>query len=124
MQFAEFSECREQRVDGAFVYAERKLAALEALEFGKPLLYFITQVQEPLSVFAEQCAGIGQANRASAADKERLAERVFQFPYCQADGGLGAVEALRSPRKAAFLRHHEENLEFAEIHRDCSLGQV
>ena len=79
MFFAEDGERGEQSVDGAFVDAQRKFAALEAFELGEALFDFVAEVEEALGVVLQQGAGVGHAHRAGATDKERLAEAVFEF---------------------------------------------
>jgi len=44
-------------------------------------------------------SGVPGASRAQTG----LAQRIFQFANTQANGGLGAIQAFRSPRKAALL---------------------
>src|SRR5579863_5323684 len=113
VEFAELSKGREQGVDGAFVDAEGKFAAIEAGELGEAFFYFVAKVDEALGVVAQERAGVGEADRARAADKERLAEAVFELANCQADGGLGAVEAFGGAGEAAFARYGEKDLQFA-----------
>jgi len=59
MEFTEFAERGEKRVDGAFIDAEREFAAIEAGEFGETFFHFIAEVDEPLGVIAEKRAGVG-----------------------------------------------------------------
>jgi hypothetical protein len=116
MQLTEFCESGEQGVDGAFVYAERELAALEAFEFGQTLGDFVAEIDEALGVVFEQGAGVSHAHGACAAHEEGLAEAVFKFADGKADSGLSAVKTLGGARKAAFLGDHEKNLQLTQIH--------
>src|SRR6516164_7420398 len=75
MQFAKFGEGGKKRVNGAFVDAEGKFTAVEALEFAEALFDLVAEVDETFGVIPEQCAGIGQADGASAANEDRLRER-------------------------------------------------
>jgi hypothetical protein len=112
MGSAEFRQRGKQRVDGAFIDAEREFAAFQAFQFGEAFFYFVAQVDEALGVFKEQGAGIGHAYGAGATHKERLAKVIFQFANGQADGGLRAVEALGSAGEAALLGDHQKDLQF------------
>ena len=118
MRFAEFGERRKQGMDGAFVDAEGEFTALEALKLHEPFLDLIAEVEEALGVFAQQGAGVGQADRAGTADEERLAEGFFEFADGKANGGLGAVKTLGGTGKAAFASDGEKDLQFAKIHRN------
>ena len=104
VQFAEFGKRGEKRVDGAFVHAERKFAALEAFEFGEAFFDFVAEIDEAFSVVAEKRARVGQANGAGTADEERLAERVLKLANGQADGRLRPIEALSGAGEAALFR--------------------
>lgn len=103
-------------MDGAFIDAERKFAALETFELGEAFFYLVAKVDEALGVVAEKGACVGQADRARAADEKRLAERVFELADGQADGRLRAIKPLRSARKAAFFGNGQKDLQFTEIH--------
>src|SRR6266567_7131202 len=115
MFFAEFREGGKQGVNGAFVHAEGKLAALQALQFGEPFFHFITEVHQALGVIFEERSRIGEADGASAADEERLAERVLESADRQADGGLSAVKTLPGAGEAALFGHHQKDLKFTKI---------
>ena len=110
MGFAEFRERREQGMDGTFVDAEGEFAALEALELHETFLDLVAEVEEAFGVFAEERAGIGEADWAGPANEEGLAEGVLEFADGEADGGLGAVQALGSAGEAAFASDGEEDL--------------
>ena len=56
-------------MNGTFVDAEGKFAALQALEFAKALFYFIAQVEQALGVVLQQRSGVGQAHWTRAADE-------------------------------------------------------
>src|ERR1700680_46252 len=101
MHFAESGKRGEQRVDRAFVYAQGELTPLKALQFRKPLLYLIPQVQQPFRVVFQQNACVGPPHRTRAAHKEWLAQGIFKFADAQADCWLGTVEAFGSTREAA-----------------------
>src|SRR5690242_11037621 len=116
MKLTEFPEGGEQGMDGAFVDAEGKLAAADFLQFGQALFDFVAQIDEAVGVIAQEGTRVGQADGARAADKEGLAEVVFELADGQADGGLGAKEALRGTGKAALARDGQEYLEFAQVH--------
>ena len=116
VQFTEFGERREKSVNGAFVDAQRKFAALEAFEFGESLFDLIAEIDEALGVLLQERSCIGEADRPGAADKKRLAEGIFELPHGQADRRLGAVEALSRTRETAFLGNHQKYLEFTQIH--------
>jgi len=116
MFFAEFGEGGEKGVDGAFVYAEREFAALQALEFGEALFDFIAEIDQAFRIVLQKSSGVGETDRAGATNEKRLAKRVLKLADGEADGGLGAVKALARARKAALLRHHEKDLKFAEVH--------
>ena len=120
VEFAELSERREKCVDGAFVDAERKFAAFEALEFGEALFDFVAEIDEAFGIVAEKGSCVGQADGACAADEKRLAERVFELANSQTDRRLRAVKTLGGAREAAFLGDHQKNLEFTEIHASPS----
>jgi hypothetical protein len=96
MQLTELRERREKSVDGAFVDSERKLAALEAFEFGKAFLDFVAEIDEALGVIPQESSGVREADGAGSSDKERLAERVLQLANGQTDGWLSAIKALGS----------------------------
>jgi len=96
MQLTELRERREKSVDGAFVDSERKLAALEAFEFGKAFLDFVAEINEALGVIPQESSGVREADGAGSSDKERLAERVLQLANGQTDGWLSAIKALGS----------------------------
>jgi hypothetical protein len=115
VKFAKFGEGREQGVDGAFVNAEREFAAFEALKFGEALFDFVAEVDESLGVVLQEGSSVGEADGAGAANDEWLAKGVLELADGQADGGLSAVKALGSAREAAFFRHHEKDLKFAEV---------
>lgn len=110
--FAELGEGGEERVNGAFVDAEGELAALKTLEVEKTFLDLVAEIEEALSVFAEERASVGEADRAGATDEERLAEGVFELADGQTDGGLSAVETFRGAREAAFAGNCKKNLKF------------
>src|SRR3984893_16556913 len=103
-------------MDRAFIYPQGQLAALQPFKLGQPFGDLVAQVQQPLGVFLQQYAGIGQTNRTRAANKQWLPERIFELADAQADGRLGPVEPLGRARKASLLRDHQKHLEFAEIH--------
>jgi hypothetical protein len=111
--FAELSDGGEEGVDGALVYAERKFAALKAFEFHQALFHFVAEVEKAFGVFAEECAGVGEADGAGAANEEGLAEGVFELTDGQADGWLGAIESFGGAGEAAFAGYGEEYLQFA-----------
>ncbi len=111
--FAELGDGWEQGMDGAFVDAEGEFAALEALEFHKAFLDFVAEVEEAFGVFAEQVAGVGEADRAGSADEEGLAEGVFELADGQADSGLRAIQAFGGAGEAALAGYGEEDLQFA-----------
>jgi len=115
MFFAEFGEGGEKGVDGAFVYAEREFAALQALEFGEALFDFIAEIDKAFRIVLQKGSRIGEADRSRAADEERLAEGVLKLADGEADGGLGAVQALAGAGKAAFFCHHQKYLQFTEV---------
>jgi hypothetical protein len=100
----------------AFVYAERQFAALQAFQFGQPLLYLVAEVEETFGVLLKQDTSVGEADRARPANKKRLAYRVFKLADAQANGRLGAIEAFGGAGKTAFLCNHKKNLQFGEIH--------
>jgi hypothetical protein len=112
VSFAEFGERGEEGVDGAFIDAEGELATLKTLELQETFFDLVAEVEEAIGVFAEELAGVGKADRAGAADEERLAEGVFKFTNGQADSGLRAVETFRGTRKAALAGNSKKNLEF------------
>jgi hypothetical protein len=127
MFFAKYGEGGEESVDGAFVDAERKFAALEAFELGEAFFDFVAEVDEAFGVVFEEGAGVGHAHGAGAADEEGLAEAVFEFANRQADRGLGAIEAFGGAREATFFGNGEKDLKFAEIHDwglESSIRQV
>ncbi len=62
-------ERRQQRVDRAFVHAERNLAALEAAQLLHALANFFAQIQHPVRVFNEQRARVRQRLRARASNE-------------------------------------------------------
>jgi len=107
MQFAKFGEGGKKRVNGAFVDAEGKFTAVEALEFAEALFDLVAEVDETFGVIPEQCAGIGQADGASAANEERLAERILELADGQTDGRLRAVKTLGSAGSCLPLRRSE-----------------
>jgi hypothetical protein len=118
MELAKGGEGRQQRVDGAFVDAEGELAAGESFEFAKSFFYFVAEIDQALGVVQEKSAGIGEADGASAAHEERLAEAVFELANGETDGRLRAVKAFGGAGEAAFLGNHQKYLEFSEIHDD------
>jgi hypothetical protein len=85
---------------------------MESFEFGEPLFHFVAKVQEALGVVSEQCARVGKADRTCATDEERLAEVLLELANGEADGRLGAIEALGGAREAAFASDGKEDLEF------------
>src|SRR6516164_4517495 len=101
MQFAKFGEGGKKRVNGAFAEA---------------LFDLVAEVDETFGVIPEQCAGIGQADGASAANEERLAERILELADGQTDGRLRAVKTLGSAREAAVLCDGQQHLDLREIH--------
>jgi hypothetical protein len=112
MSFAELGKSGEKGVDGAFIDAEGEFATLEALEVEEPFFDFVAEVEEAIGVFAEELAGVREANRAGSTDEERLAERVFELADSQADGGLSTVKTLGGAREAAFAGNGKKNLKF------------
>jgi hypothetical protein len=110
VQFAELGERGKKGVDGAFVDPEGKFPALEAFEFRETFFDFVAKVNEALSIVVEKSARVGQANRARAADEERLAKRVLKLANGQADGRLGAIQTLGRAGKAAFLGNGQKDL--------------
>src|SRR5713101_9748861 len=100
----------KESVDGALVHSQGKFAALQSLQFGEPFFHFIAEVNQAFRVVLQKRSRIGEADWPRAADEERLAERVLKLADGQADGGLGAVEALASAGKAALFRHHQKDL--------------
>ena len=117
MQFAKLGQGGEKRVNGTFVDADGKFAALETFEFGKTFFDFVAEVDEAFGVFLEEQAGVGETDRAGASNEQGLAEGIFEFADGKTDSGLRAVQAFGGAGKAAFLRDHKENLQFAEVHR-------
>jgi hypothetical protein len=115
MFLAEDGKGGKESVDGGFVDAEREFAALEAFEFGETFFDFVAEVDEALGVVFQEGSGIGEADWAGAANEKRLAERVLELADGEADGGLGAVKTLAGAGEAAFFRHHQKNLKFAEV---------
>jgi len=115
MFFTEFGQGREESVDGAFVYAEREFAALQALQFGEALFDFIAEIDKAFRIVLQKSSGIGEADRAGATNEKRLAKRVLELADGKADGGLGAVKALAGAGKAAFFCHHQKYLKFTEV---------
>jgi hypothetical protein len=112
VSFAEAGEGGEQGMDGALIDTQGKFAALEAFEFHQAFFDFVTEVEKAFSIFPEQGAGIGKADRACATDEEGLAEGILELTDGQADSGLGAIEALGGAREAAFSGNRQENLQF------------
>src|SRR5215467_2341578 len=100
----------------AFVDTERKLAAGEAFQFGKPFFYLVAEIDEALGVVAQQVAGVGKAYRPRAAHKKRLTQAVFQLADGQAYRRLRAVEPFSGTRETAFAGHGQKHLEFAQVH--------
>src|SRR5262245_19025970 len=98
VEFAEFGEGREMRMDGAFVDAEREFAALEAFELGEAFFDFVAQVDEALGVVSQEDTGVGETYRARASHKKRLAYGIFQLADRQAHRGLRAVQTLAGAR--------------------------
>ncbi|MGA3178226.1 MAG: hypothetical protein ABSE19_12890 [Candidatus Acidiferrum sp.] len=86
---------------------------LESLQLHKALLHLVAQVDQTFGIFAQECAGIGQAHGAGAADKQRLAQGILQLADGQTDGGLRAVKPFGGARETAFLGNGEKNLQFA-----------
>jgi hypothetical protein len=113
MFLAEDGQGGKQSVDGTFIYAEGKFAALEAFEVGKAFFYLVAEVDEALGVFLEDHAGVGHTHRPGATNEQGLAKTVFELADGEADGGLCAEEALGSAGKAAFFGDGEEDLQFA-----------
>ena len=103
----------QERVNGAFVHAQRQLTALQTLEFGEPFLDLVAQVQQPLRILLEQCSRIGETHGPGAANEQRLAQGIFQLADAEADRRLGPVEAFGRAREAALLGNHQKNLQFA-----------
>ena len=116
MLLVEARQRRNQRMDGAFVDPQGELAAPQAIQISQPLLYFVAQVEEPLGVLLEELAGVGEADGARAAHKQRLAQGVLELADGQADGRLGAIKLFGGPGKAALAGHRQKHLQFAEIH--------
>ena len=103
------AKCRQrwkQRVNRAFVYAQGKLAALQPFQLGQALLHFVAQIEQPLGVFLQEHAGVGQPYRSRTPHKQRLAQRILEFANAEADRRLRAVKPLRGARKAAFAGDH------------------
>src|SRR5215467_7158702 len=69
----------QKGMNRAFVDTERKLAAGEAFQFGKPLFYLVAEIDEALGVVAQQVTGVSKPYRPRAARKKRLTEAVFQL---------------------------------------------
>ena len=99
----------------ALVDAQREFAALQPFQFGETFLNFIAQVDQAFCVVFQKCARISETDGPRPSDEERLSERVLQLADRQADGGLGAIKALRGAGKTAFFCHHQEYLQFSEI---------
>ncbi len=116
VHFTKLRERREKSVNRAFVHAQGKLAALKAFQFRKAFFDLIAEVHQSLRVIFQKGPGIRETDGPGATDEEGLAERILQLADGQADGGLGAEEALPRARKAAFLRDHQKYLQFTEIH--------
>ena len=100
-------------MNGAFIDAQGKLAALQTFQLAQTLLDLVAEIQETLGVFAQQDAGVRKANGAGAADEERLAEGVLEFTDAEADSGLSAVQALGGAGKAAFASDGQKDLQLS-----------
>ena len=109
-------ERRQQRVDRAFVHAERKLAALEASQFLHAFADFFAQIQHAVGIFEQQRAGIGEHPRARAANEQRLPDPLFELADRDADGGLRAVELFGRAGKALLARDGLKHLQRRQIH--------
>ena len=110
MQLTELRERREKGVDGAFVDSKRKLAALEAFEFGKAFLDFVAEINKAFGVIPQESSGVREADGAGSSDKERLAERVLELADGETDGRLRAIKALGGTGEAAFLGNGQKDL--------------
>ena len=95
MRFAKLCQGRKQRVDRTLVDAKGKFAALQTFEFHQAFLDFVAKVEQPFGVFLEKNARVGEPDRARAADKQRLAQRILELADGQADRRLRAVEPFR-----------------------------
>jgi hypothetical protein len=124
MQFAELGEGGKEGVDGAFVNAEREFAALEALQFGETFLHFIAEIDQAFRVVLQKSSRICKADGTGATNEKRLAKRVLKLADGEANGGLSAVKALGSARKAALFCHHEKDLKFAEVQGKLLGGSI
>ncbi len=79
--------------------------------------------QQAQSIIAQQDAGGGERAVARGAVEERFADRFLELADDLADGGLGAVQALRGAGEAALFGHGEEGFELGEFHTippECS----
>ena len=106
MQLAKSCQRGKQCVDRTLVHAKRKFTPLQTLQFAEPFLDLIAQIDQALGVVLEEGSRISEPNRPRSADEEGLTQPVLQLANGQADGRLRAIETLRRPREAAFLRHH------------------
>jgi hypothetical protein len=58
VEFAKFGESGKESVNGTFVYAEGKFAAMKAFEFGEAFLNFVAKIDKALGVVSEKHARI------------------------------------------------------------------
>ena len=117
MKLAVALERRQQRVNRAFVHADRHLPALEPAQLLHALADFFAQVQHPVGVFEQQHARIRQRSRARAADEQRLAHPFLELADRDADRGLRSVQLFRGARKAPLAHHRLKYLQGRQIHR-------
>lgn len=102
---------------GVFVGGEMKVAAFERAQFLERRSCFTAQLEQALSVFAQELAGGGEGAFAGGALEERLADFVFQAVNGVTDGGLGSAQAHGGAGEAAFFDDGEKSFELREFHK-------
>ena len=103
-------------MDRAFIHAEGKLTAAQALEVLHALADFIPQIQQAFGILLQKLARVGQLDLASAAHQQRLADRFLELPDDDADRGLSPVELLCGAGEALLIGNREKHLQLRKIH--------
>jgi hypothetical protein len=99
-------------MNGAFVDAERKLAASAAAEVVDGAADFVAEIQDAFGIADQEAAGVGKLAGTGAASEQGFADPFLELADGDADGGLGAIELLGGAGEGALAGDGEEDVKF------------
>ena len=116
MPLAEAPHERQQRVDRRFVGADEHAAATQVAQVAHHRLGLVGQTDEALPVVLQHLPRLGERAALRRAIDQLFPEVRFEAADRLAHGRLRPVHLGRRARKAALVRHGEEDTERLQVH--------